>query len=228
MRSGCTASHPGCAVEGGHLYANSARNTTVATAARCILKQARRKKAERGNLVLPTKEHFQALVEAIRESGVGECRAAADFVQFIAFSGARKTEAANVLWSDAEFIRGNIHLRVTKNGEARYVPMMNEMRGLLERMKSERSDDALTDHILVVKEAQGFITSACRRLGIPRFTTHGLRHLFGTACLAAGVDVRTVAQWLGHKDNGALLLKIYSHVRKDHETAMIKLVRFAV
>jgi integrase len=80
---------------------------------------------------------------------------------------------------------------------------------------------------LLVKEAQGFITSACQKLGIPRFTTHALRHLFGTACLEAGVDVRTVAGWLGHKDNGALLLKVYSHVRQQHEADMIRKVRFA-
>jgi hypothetical protein len=41
------------------------------------------------------------------------------------------------------------------------------------------------------------------------------------------VDVRTVAGWLGHKDNGALLLKVYSHVRGQHENEMIRKVRFA-
>ncbi|MEI9897872.1 MAG: tyrosine-type recombinase/integrase [Chthoniobacter sp.] len=105
--------------------------------------------------------------------------------------------------------------------------MTDEMRSLLERMKAERAATTPDSPVLLVKEAQGFITSACRKLGIQRFTTHALRHLFGTACLEASVDVRTVASWLGHKDNGALLLKVSSHVRHEHEAEMIRKVRFA-
>lgn len=209
------------AVADGHRYANPARNTSVRDAARRMFKVSRRERTERGPLQLPTRDQFVQLVEKIRAAGVSECKAAADYVQFIAFSGARKTEAANVNCLDIDFDRGTIHFRVTKNGESRFVPMTQEMRQLLEKMKSEREQAASTDRVLLIREAQGFLTSACRKLGIPRFTTHALRHLFGTACLEAGVDVRTVAAWLGHKDNGALLLKIYSHVREEHEAEMI-------
>ena len=215
------------AVSAGHLYANPARNTTVIESARRMFKASRRERAERAPLRLPTRTEFMQLVEKIRTAGVADCRAAADYVQFIAFCGARKNEATHVLWTDIDFDRERIHLRVTKNGEDRYVPMTEEMRSLLERMKTERTEPTTNSSVLLVKEAQGFITSACRKLGIQRFTTHALRHLFGTACLEAGVDVRTVAGWLGHKDNGALLLKVYSHVRQQHEAEMIRKVRFA-
>ncbi len=215
------------AVDTGHLSANPAKNSSVATTLSTILKQVRRSKVESGTLILPSKEQFLQLVDCIRRAGVAECRAAADYVEFIAFSGARKNEAANVDWSDVDFDRGTVHLRFTKNGEARLVPMTDEMRSLLEGMNQKRVRGESADGVLRVKEAQGFISSACKKLGIPRFTTHSLRHLFGTACLEAGVDVRTVAKWLGHKDNGALLLKIYSHVRSDHEESMIKRVRFS-
>jgi integrase len=215
------------AVAEGHLYANPARNASVRDAAKRMFRVSRRERAERGPLQLPTRDQFVQLVEKIRAAGVCDCKAAADYVEFIAFSGARKTEAANVNWLDINFDRGAILFRVTKNGECRFVPMTQEMRQLLEKMKSKREKVAPTDRVLLIREAQGFLTSACRKLGIPRFTTHALRHLFGTACLEAGVDVRTVAAWLGHKDNGALLLKIYSHVREQHEAEMIRRVRFA-
>lgn len=215
------------AVSAGHLYANPVRNTSVVDVSRKLFKAARRENAARNPLRLPTREEFLQLVDAIRNAGVSDCNASADYVQFIAFCGARKTEAANVLWSDIDFKRGTIHLRITKNGEPRYVPMTDEMRELLERLKSQRPDATMGDRVLLVKEAQGFINTACKKLGIQRFTTHGLRHLFGTACLESGVDVRTVAAWLGHKDNGALLLKVYSHIRAQHETEMIRKVRFA-
>lgn len=215
------------AVAAGHLYANPARNSTVTESARRMFKATRRERAERVPLRLPTREEFMQLVELIRTAGVSDCKAAADYVQFIAFCGARKNEATNVVWADIDFNRESIHLRVTKNGEDRFVPMTEEMRKLLERMKSERTEAKPEDRVLLLKKAQGFINSACRKLGIQRFTTHALRHLFGTACLEAGVDVRTVAGWFGHKDNGALLLKVYSHIRQQHETEMIRKVRFA-
>ena len=214
------------AVASGHLYANPARNVTVGEAARRMLKTVRRERAERGTVRLPTRPEFLRLVEAIRKAGVADCRAAADYVQFMAFCGARKNEAAHVVWSDVDLKRGTLRLRVTKNGEQRLVPMTGEMRTLLEKMKSARPDGAACESVLLVKEVQGFINSACEKLCIPRFTTHALRHLFGTACLEAGVDVRTVAGWLGHKDNGALLLKVYAHLRSDHEAEMIGKVRF--
>jgi integrase len=215
------------AVTAGHLYANPARNSTVTDVARRMFKASRRERAESGPLRLPTRGEFLQLVETIRSAGFSDCKAAADYVQFIAFCGARKSEASNVLWSDIDLARETIHLRVTKNGESRFVPMTEEMRQLLVKMKGERKEVAPGDRVLGIKEAQGFITGACRKLRIQRFTTHALRHLFGTACLEAGVDVRTVAGWLGHKDNGALLLKVYSHVRGQHEAEMIRKVRFA-
>jgi integrase len=109
--------------------------------------------AERGALRLPTRGEFEQLVDKICTAGVSDCKAAADYVQFIAFSGARKTEAANVKWSDIDFNRETIHLRVTKNGKSRYVPMTREMRQLLERVKDQREKVAPEDRALLVKEA---------------------------------------------------------------------------
>ena len=85
------------AVSAGHLYANPARNTTFAEAARRMFKATRRERAERAPLRLPTREEFIQLVEKIFTAGVADCKAAADYVQFIAFCGARKNEAAHVV-----------------------------------------------------------------------------------------------------------------------------------
>lgn len=35
-----------------------------------------------------------------------------------------------------------------------------------------------------------------------------LRHLFATRCIESGVDIPTVLRWLGHKDGGALAMKV--------------------
>jgi integrase len=216
------------AVNAGCLIANPARNASVKDFAKKLFKANRRERSQRGGMQIPSRSELMKVVAAIRGAGVPDCKAAAEFVQFLAFSGARRNEAVHVLWSDVYFEQRRIHLRVTKNGEDRYVPMTEEMETLLKGMKDQLKETAPSNvPVLRVKEAQGFITSACGKVGIPRFTPHALRHLFGTTCLEAGIDVRLTAQWMGHKDNGALLLKIYSHVRKQHETDMIKRIRFA-
>ncbi len=39
-----------------------------------------------------------------------------------------------------------------------------------------------------------------------------------------GVDVKTIAEWQGHRDGGKLILDTYSHVRAPHAGAMAKLL----
>jgi hypothetical protein len=41
------------------------------------------------------------------------------------------------------------------------------------------------------------------------------------------VDIPTVSRWLGHKDGGALAMKVYGHVRNQHSASMAKPVNFA-
>lgn len=53
-------------------------------------------------------------------------------------------------------------------------------------------------------------TRITKKLGIPRFTTHQLRHTAATAMLAAGVDSGTVTNFMGHKSPATL--KIYGEV----------------
>jgi hypothetical protein len=77
-----------------------------------------------------------------------------------------------------------------------------------------------------IKECQGSITRACQKLEIRRFTHHDLRHLFATRCIESGVDIPTVARWLGHKDGGALAMKVYGHLRDQHSSNMAKRVTF--
>jgi len=35
-----------------------------------------------------------------------------------------------------------------------------------------------------------------------------------------------VARWLGHKDGGALAMKVYGHLRNQHSQEMAKKVKF--
>ena len=58
------------------------------------------------------------------------------------------------------------------------------------------------------------------------WTHHDFRHFFVTTCIEAGVDIPTVAKWVGHRDGGALLMRTYTHVRDAHSARMAFKVKF--
>ena len=155
-----------------------------------------------------------------------------DLVEFLAYGGCRKGEAARVNGRDCDFDKGEITVlgdpaTGTKNWEIRRIPMIPDMRRLLERLKRERgAEEFLSKPVMLVHECQGAIDTACKKLNIPRFTHHDLRHLFATRCIESGVNIPTVSRWLGHKDGGALAMKVYGHLRDSHSTAMAQKVRF--
>ena len=98
------------------------------------------------------------------------------------------------------------------------------MRELLERLKSTNPPHGAP--VCQVGECEKSLTRACSVLGIPRITHHDLRHLFATRCIESGVDIPTVARWLGHVDGGALAMKVYGHLRSQHSQEMATKVKF--
>jgi integrase len=185
-------------------------------------------------LSLPTREQFHAIVLAIRNSGAWCAQDCGNLIEFLAYSGARITEAANVRWQDVDGKTGTIRIHGdethgTKNSESRSVPITPPMRDLLDRMStrtgSPRRRDR-RDYVLFVTEAREALANACRKVGAHRISHHDLRHLFATRCIEAGVDVPTVARWLGHRDGGALAMRIYGHLRDEHSQAMAQKVVF--
>jgi integrase len=67
---------------------------------------------------------------------------------------------------------------------------------------------------------------AAAKIGMQRVTHHDLRHLFATRCIESSVDIPTVSRWLGHKDGGALAMRVYGHLRAEHSAQMATRVTF--
>ncbi len=182
-------------------------------------------------LTLPEPEKFTEFVSAVENGGGGFSKYCADLVRFLAFGGFRKSEAANITWADCDFDKGEIIVRGdpvtgTKNWTIRRVPMIPDMRKLLERLKAE-NPDALPSHpVMRVRECQKAMDRAAKEIGMERITHHDLRHLFATLCIESGVDIPTVSRWLGHKDGGALAMKVYGHLRDQHSVNMAQRVTF--
>jgi hypothetical protein len=184
-------------------------------------------------LKLPEHDQFPALVQAVRKAGGRFSKDCGDLLEFLAYSGARLSEAARIYGSDCDFANGKIAIKGdpetgTKNWEVRMIPMIPDMRRLLERVCAEKPKEQWEKNPVVgVRECQKAIDSACRKLEIARFTHHDLRHLFATRCIESGVDIPTVSRWLGHKDGGALAMKTYGHLRDLHSTTMAQKVVFS-
>ena len=190
-----------------------------------------RKRPKAKDVKLPSREQFRTLVAEIRKVPFGPVPACADLVEFLAYGGFRKGEAANITWDDCDFARGDIVVRgdavtTTKNGEMRRVPMIPDMLQLLRRLRDTRLDKKQSDPVMRVRECQGALNRGCKALRISRFTHHDLRHLFATRCIESGIDIPTVSKWLGHRDGGALAMKTYGHLRDEHSQAMAEKVAF--
>jgi hypothetical protein len=41
------------------------------------------------------------------------------------------------------------------------------------------------------------------------------------------VDIPSVSRWLGHKDGGALAMRVYGHLRNEHSQTQAKKVSFS-
>ena len=152
-------------------------------------------------------------------------------MRFLAYSGCRISEANRVTFSHINWERGEIAIMGdpvtgTKNWERRTIPIIAPLRETLERIQRDRIDAHGDRQVLLVRECQKALDRAARIVGVTRITHHDLRHLFATTCIEAGVDIPTVARWLGHKDGGALLMKRYSHLRANHSSEAAKKVTF--
>jgi len=183
-------------------------------------------------LTLPSSDKFLQIVDAVEHAGAWCSRDCADFVRGLAFTGCRKGEAGEITWRDVDFDAGEIVIRgdpetATKNWTVRRLPLIPDARTLFERMRAERHAEPLDAKVFRVGECQKALDRACKKVGADRITHHDLRHLFATRCIESGVDIPTVSRWLGHKDGGALAMKTYGHLRREHSIAQAQRVTFA-
>lgn len=206
----------GIGVEGG------ARNTNPAEG----IARARERK---GELRLPSAVQFREFVSHIENSGAAQAADCAELVRFLSFTGCRIGEVPHIRWSDVDWNAGEIIVRGdpehgTKTGEIRRVPIIPDARELLNEMTVHKPDDS--EPLLRVRECQKAMDRAARLAGMDRITHHDLRHFFATICIESGVDIPTVSRWLGHKDGGALAMRTYGHLRREHSIAQAQKVTF--
>lgn len=174
---------------------------------------------------LPSHEQFTAIINEMRAVR-NRFDGMADFAEFLALTGARCLEAQRAMVEHADFASGLITLMGAKgkggSARPRNVPMHATLREFLKRVIGTRTSGAL----LKVTTCRYALKRACKVVGCAHLTPHDLRDVFATRCIESGVDIPTVAKWLGHSDGGALMMKTYAHLRDEHSQLMAKRITF--
>lgn len=111
----------------------------------------------------------------------------------------RRGEMLALRWTD---INGAVaHLPITKNGQARDVPLSKRALVLIEKLRGLDEDRCFT---VAPGSADTLFRAAKVRAGLPDVNFHDSRRE-GTSRLAAKVDVLTLARITGHRDINELL-----------------------
>jgi integrase len=189
----------------------------------------RRRKLGKASIVIPSKEDFQKLAGKLRSQD-DRSHQAANLVELLAYSGMRLAEATAILWGDVDFEHSRFVVTGgelgTKNHEARTVPLFPALRQFLEKLSADRKP-AASDRIIGIANAKTAIGTACTSAELHQFTHHSMRHYFVSNAIEAGIDFKTIAAWVGHRDGGLLVAKTYGHLRDTHSVEMAKRMTFA-
>lgn len=179
---------------------------------------------------LPERDKLNAMLTEVGRPK-GRTIGAEEFLRGLYLTGMRKGEARALQIRHIRFETMELDIPGTKtNAAPRTIPISSvaadHFRRIIDRRKQKELPIDPDASVFMVSEAQKSLDRACLAVGIARLTHHDLRDAFATTCIEAGVDIPTLARWLGHSDGGALAMKVYGHLRKDHSMKQMNKVQF--
>lgn len=131
-------------------------------------------------------------------------------------TGMRRGEIFRLKKSDVDFYRGEIRIILTKNDEARAVPMNETLRFELAGHIGGLESEYLFANPKTGKprgDIKNAFTTACKNAEIEGLRFHDLRHTAATRMAEAGIDPFTIAAILGHKS--IAMTASYSHATQQ-------------
>ncbi len=160
-----------------------------------------------------------------------------DYIKLMAYCGARRDEALALRWSDVDFEAGQLTIGSdgdTKNREPRTVDFNAKLRAHLEDMATRLAPDSKwlfpspqrgekDIHVQTFRESLTLVRTKAK---MPDFNFHDCRHHFISMSVMSGIDFMTIASWVGHKDGGVLIGRVYGHLANEHKKAMAEKLNF--
>jgi hypothetical protein len=127
--------------------------------------------------------------------------------------------------------RPALHLIRTKNGDPRVIPLNSVALAALDQLKGTEDRPATEPVFPSVRTgdslqgSRGWFSTALDEAKVLDYTWHCNRHTFAGRLVMAGVDLRTVAELLGHRT--LQMVMRYSHLGPEHQTSAVdRLVNF--
>ena len=160
-------------------------------------------------------------LDAVIAAVPGDARGPMERTLYIAaaMTGLRQGELLGLRWRDIDWSAGRVRVRQSYvRGEfgapkskrsTRSVPLADRVAGELDRhfqRSAYQGDDDLvfchpqTGKPLDRSRLTKRFKAAAKRAGIREVRFHDLRHTFGTRMAGAGVPLRTLQEWMGHRD----------------------------
>jgi integrase len=163
-------------------------------------------------------EEVEALLRAVPEDDVFGPTDRALYLAAVA-SGLRQGELLALRWRDIDWAASRIRVRRNyvrghwgtpkSRRSTRAVPMIDRLAGELDRHHQrshyQGDDDLVFPHphtgvVLGHSQLVRRFKRARDKAGVRRVRFHDLRHSFAVRMAAAGVPMRTLQEWLGHRD----------------------------
>lgn len=144
---------------------------------------------------------------------------------FYANTGARLNEALNLIWNDVDLINKQITFRQTKAGKKRIMPMNKALFEMLSKMSLNASNKS--DRVFKYKPVTVSHTfrEILNEIGFEKgISVHVFRHTFASYLIMNGVDLLTLAKYMGNSVK--IIEKHYVHLSKGYYHNSIKKLLF--
>jgi integrase len=121
------------------------------------------------------------------------------------YTGMRRGEVVRLKWERVDLLRNRIELRAgeTKNGEARSVPIVPELRSLLEHTRRQGefvcSRTTRRGHVIPLGDFRKSWERACGKAGLGGLLFHDLRRSAVRNLVNSGVPEKVAMEITGHK-----------------------------
>ena len=149
------------------------------------------------------------------------------------YTGMRKGELENLEWSDIDFERRKIKIRVKDSwrpkSSEREIPINNELMGVLVAHKKKNKQGTYVFNNkgkqILPNSLRKKLINVAQKCGVENLTKlHTLRHTFASHLVMKGVDLPTVKKLMGHADIETTM--IYSHLADKHIDNAIEKLKF--
>jgi len=139
-------------------------------------------------------------------------------------TGMRPSEQYNLTWNRVDLIRKVITTPKSKNGKTRHIPLNSVAVAAFKALRKCVLNPV--GHIFVnihgepLHGYKHWFDRAVSEAGARDFTWYCLRHTFASRLVMSGVDLRTVAELMGHKT--IQMTMRYAHLPPAHQLAAVE------